>query len=154
AGHNDLLQPPLRGDRNRRAAGCRSLRLCPGTVHRRSCWRRRQIGGSLRLSTGHDRMKITDITITNFRSWADRWDSRYGVTVPKQELVQFVLTISTDEGINGYYFGGGIHGDQDALDPVNKNWVLARGRDLLIGQDPMDRELFWKWFWIAANIPE
>jgi L-alanine-DL-glutamate epimerase-like enolase superfamily enzyme len=99
-------------------------------------------------------VKITDIKITNFRSWADRWDSRYGVAVPKQDLVQSVLTISTDEGISGYYFGGGVHGDQDALDPVNQNWIMTRGRDLLIGQDPMDRELFWKWFWVAANIPE
>ena len=48
---------------------------------------------------------------------------RYGVAMPKQDLVQSVLTISTDEGISGYYFGGGIHGDQDALDPVNQNWI-------------------------------
>lgn len=99
-------------------------------------------------------MKITNIDITRFRTWADRWDSRYGRAAPKQDLVQSVLTISTDEGISGYYFGGGVHGDQDTLDAVDRQWILGRGRELLIGQDPMDRELFWKWFWVAANIPE
>lgn len=99
-------------------------------------------------------MKITDVQVKTFQTWADRWDSRYGKPVARQKFRQSVLCISTDEGITGHYFGGGVHGDQDALSADHRALIHTRGRELLVGQDPFDRELIWKWFWVAANIPE
>ena len=48
-------------------------------------------------------MKITDINIKTFTTYADRWDVGHARPVPKAELVQTVLTIQTDEGVAGHY---------------------------------------------------
>ena len=64
-----------------------------------------------------------------------------------------VVTIETDAGITGTYLGGGSHGDQEGLGPDDQQLLLGRLRALLVGQDPLDRELIWKWLWVA-NIPE
>jgi L-alanine-DL-glutamate epimerase-like enolase superfamily enzyme len=96
-------------------------------------------------------VKITDLRIVSFRSYADRF--RLGVAEPRTELVQTVTCIDTDEGVSGYYFGGGAHGDQEGLKPDDRDLLLGRIRSLIIGQDPLDRELIWKWMWVA-NIPE
>ena len=45
-------------------------------------------------------MKITDLEITTFRTFADRFNA--GTPRPRQELRQTVLTIATDAGISGY----------------------------------------------------
>ena len=58
-------------------------------------------------------MKITDIRVVSFRSHADRWDMGHGIPKPKTELMQSVAIVDTDEGVSGYYFGGGSHGDQE-----------------------------------------
>jgi L-alanine-DL-glutamate epimerase-like enolase superfamily enzyme len=96
-------------------------------------------------------VKITDLKITTFRTQADRF--RHGVLYPKAELVQTVTTIETDAGVSGYYFGGGAHGDQEGLKPDDQEMLLGRLRALILDQDPFDRELIWKWMWVA-NIPE
>ena len=98
-------------------------------------------------------MKITDIKITTFRTHADRFDMGHGKPVPRKEFVQTVTTVETDEGVSGYYFGGGAHGDQEGLNVVDRAMLTGRIRTLLIGQDPLDRELIWKWLWVA-NFPE
>jgi L-alanine-DL-glutamate epimerase-like enolase superfamily enzyme len=98
-------------------------------------------------------MKISDITIKTFRTHADRWDVGHAQPLPKTELMQTVLTIETDEGVSGYYLGGGSHGDAEGLNIVDQVLILGRIRDLLLGQDPFDREMIWKWLWIA-NFPE
>ena len=98
-------------------------------------------------------MKITDIKITSFRTHADRWDWGYGKALPNTELVQTVASVETDEGVTGYYFGGGSHGDQEGLNVVDQALLLGRIRSLLVGQDPLDREMIWKWMWVA-NISE
>jgi len=98
-------------------------------------------------------VKISDISIKTFRTHADRWDAGHAQPIPKAELLQTVLTVSTDEGVAGHYFGGGSHGDQDGLNVVDQQIILGRIRDLILGQDPFDRELIWKWLWVA-NIPE
>jgi L-alanine-DL-glutamate epimerase-like enolase superfamily enzyme len=96
-------------------------------------------------------VKITDLKITPFRTHADRF--RHGVLYPGAELVQTLTSIETDAGITGYYFGGGAHGDQEGLKPDDQAALLGRLRSLIVGQDAFDRELIWKWMWVA-NIPE
>jgi L-alanine-DL-glutamate epimerase-like enolase superfamily enzyme len=98
-------------------------------------------------------MKIADITIKTFRSTADRWDVGHAQLIKDAELMQTVLIIDTDEGVRGHYLGGGSHGDQDGLNVVDQARIVGPIRDLLIGQDPFDRELIWKWMWVA-NVPE
>ena len=96
-------------------------------------------------------MKITDLRIIAFRTRADRF--RHGVRYPNTELVQTLTCVDTDAGVTGYYLGGGAHGDQEGLKPDDRDVLLGRIRSLIVGQDPFDRELIWKWLWVA-NIPE
>src|SRR5258708_26519742 len=97
------------------------------------------------------KVKPTDVKIVSFRTFADRF--RAGTPQPHQELVQTVTSIETDAGVSGYYLGGGSHGDQEGLSADDQKLLLGRLRSLLLGQDPLDRELIWKWLWVA-NIPE
>jgi len=98
-------------------------------------------------------VKITDIKIKTFKTWADRWDVGHALPVPKADLMQTVLAIDTDQGVTGYYFGGGSHGDAEGLNVVDQQMIRGRILPLLKGQDPLDREMVWKWLWVA-NIPE
>jgi L-alanine-DL-glutamate epimerase-like enolase superfamily enzyme len=96
-------------------------------------------------------MKIVDVTITPFMTQVDRYQN--GEVLPRTDIVQTITTIVTDEGAEGYYFGGHSHGDQDGLTPEERDYLLHRIRPLLIGEDPCDREKFWQWLW-AAKTPE
>lgn len=96
-------------------------------------------------------MKITDITITPFRTWVDRYQNN--TPLPKTEIVQTLLEIQTDAGVTGRYFGGHGHGDQDGLDQASQDYILNRVKPMLVGQDPFDRERFWQHFW-AGKTPE
>ena len=98
-------------------------------------------------------MKITDIRIKSFKTHADRWDVGHAQPIPKAALLQTVLAIETDTGVTGYYFGGGSHGDAEGLNIVDQQMIRGRILPLLKGQDPFDREMVWKWLWVA-NIPE
>lgn len=98
-------------------------------------------------------MRISDIRVIRFRTYADRWNIGHAEPIPKAEVIQTVTCIDTDEGVTGYFFGGGKHGDQDGLSRTEEELILGRVRALLLGQDPFDREMIWKWMWVA-NIPE
>jgi L-alanine-DL-glutamate epimerase-like enolase superfamily enzyme len=99
-------------------------------------------------------MKITDVRVIAFRTRADRWDMGHARLLPAAELVQTVTCIDTDAGISGYYLGGAAPGiDQDGMNLSDRQLIAARIKPLLVGQDPLDREMFWKWFWVA-NFPE
>lgn len=98
-------------------------------------------------------MKITDIRFKTFRTWADRWDNGHALPIKGGELRQTLLIADTDEGVSGYYLGGGAHGDAEGLNVADQDIVLHRIKPLLLGQDPLDREMFWKWMWVA-NLPE
>lgn len=98
-------------------------------------------------------MKISDIRVKTFRTHADRWDNGHAQLRKHAELLQTVLTVETDEGVSGHYFGGGAHGDAEGLNVVDQHIILGRIKNLIVGQDPLDRELIWKWLWVA-NIPE
>jgi L-alanine-DL-glutamate epimerase-like enolase superfamily enzyme len=98
-------------------------------------------------------VRITDLTIQSFRTVADRFDIGHAVPLPRTELLQTVLTIETDEGVSGHYFGGGSHGDAEGLSVVDQAHILGRIKGLLVGQDPFDRERIWQWL-LVANLPE
>ncbi len=98
-------------------------------------------------------MKITDIRVIRFRTHADRWDIGHGRLIPNAEVIQTVTCIDTDEGVSGYFLGGGKHGDQDGMTPDEQALIEGRIRKMLIGTDPLDRETVWKWMWVA-NLPE
>lgn len=98
-------------------------------------------------------MQITDIRCIAFRSHADRWDIGHGRLIPQAEVMQTITCIDTDERISGYFLGGGKHGDQDGLNSVEQELLTGRLKSLLVGQDPFDREMIWKWLWVA-NSPE
>ena len=86
-----------------------------------------------------------------FRTHADRFKN--GQPYPRTELVRTLTRIVTDEGAEGSYLGGGAHGDQEGLLPDDQGVMLGRIRSLLVGHDPFDREMIWKWLWVA-NIPD
>ena len=48
--------------------------------------------------------------------------------IKNAELMQTVLAIETDEGVSGYYFGGGSHGDQEGLSVVDQQMIRGRIR--------------------------
>ncbi len=81
-------------------------------------------------------MKITDIRIKTFRTYADRWDVGHAQPIPKAELMQTVLAIETDDGVSGYYFGGGSHGDAEGLNVVDQQLISGRIKSLLVGPGP------------------
>ena len=82
-------------------------------------------------------MKIADITVKTFRTYADRWDVGHAQLLPNVELQQTVLSVLTDDGVVGNYFGGGTHGDAEGLSVVDQSLILGRIRDLLLGCDPL-----------------
>jgi len=98
-------------------------------------------------------MKITDVEVIRFRTHADRWDIGHAVLKPQAEVHQTITCIHTDEGLKGYFLGGGKHGDQDGMSPDEQRLIEGRVRDLLLGVDPFDREAVWKWMWVA-NLSE
>lgn len=98
-------------------------------------------------------MKITDIQIKSFRYLADRWDFGHALPIPRSTVMQSVLSIHTDEGVTGHYFGGGAHGDAEGLNLADQQYILGHVLPLIRGQDPLDREMIWKWLWVA-NAPE
>ena len=99
-------------------------------------------------------MKITDVKVRNFRTHADFWDFGHGKLEPNAEYIQTLTTIETDEGVSGHYIGGSMRGDHLGLNATEQEHLLHRARNLLIGQNPFDRELIWKWMWVSNNIPE
>ena len=96
-------------------------------------------------------MKIVDLQVIPF--WVPRRNYRDGELLPETKIVQTVTKIITDEGAEGYYFGGHVHGDQDGMFADQRAFLEGRVKPLLLGQDPYDREKLWHWMW-AAKIPE
>jgi L-alanine-DL-glutamate epimerase-like enolase superfamily enzyme len=96
-------------------------------------------------------MKITDLQVTSFR--VPRIAFRTGRTLAEASVVQTVTRVVTDDGAEGYYFGGHGHGDLDGLTAEESAMIEGRVRSLVVGQDPFDRERFWHWMWVA-NLPE
>ena len=72
-------------------------------------------------------MKITDLSVRRFRyiSNTERDSEGHGHPGPDHEAVQSVLTIHTDEGAEGYFFGGP---PQALIDSLVKPYIT--------GEDP------------------
>lgn len=96
-------------------------------------------------------MKIVDLQVIPFR--VPRRGYNAGSTYTNIEVVQTLTKIVTDEGAEGYYIGGHGHGDADGLPPDQRAALQGRFKNMLVGQDPFDREKFWHWFWVA-NVEE
>ena len=96
-------------------------------------------------------MKIVDLQVIPFRVWQHPF--RHGEVLPAVEGIQTLTKIVTDEGAEGYYFGGHGHGDQDGFHPDERRLMETRIKNMVVGHDPFDREKFWHWLWVA-NLPE
>ncbi|MEX1021041.1 MAG: enolase C-terminal domain-like protein [Litorilinea sp.] len=96
-------------------------------------------------------MKIVDLQVIPFR--VKRQGFRNAELLPEVEAVQTLTKIITDEGAEGYYFGGHGHGDADGLTHDQQAAMQNRLKNMLVGQDPFDREKFWHWMWVA-NMEE
>lgn len=79
-------------------------------------------------------MKVTDITVQTFkfRSSTVRDSEGHGHPGPEHDASQSLVTIHTDEGINGYAFGNMPQGVlENAIKPI------------VVGEDPFYRERIW-----------
>ena len=85
-------------------------------------------------------MKISDVKVQSFRHPSpDEWGRSFGKT-----LDICVVTVSTDEGIQGHAMGraqGGAPGS------VLGQEILSVARPVVVGEDPMDRERIWQKLW-------
>ncbi|OBI47783.1 enolase C-terminal domain-like protein [Mycobacterium sp. E787] len=96
-------------------------------------------------------MKITGLEVVPFETFVDRIS--FGQLNTDYRVVQTVTKVLTDEGVEGYYFGGHFHGDQDGLLPGDQALITQFLSPLLAGQDPFDRVEIWRQLW-AAKLPE
>ena len=96
-------------------------------------------------------MKIVDLQVIPFR--VPRRGFHDGKLQPETMVIQTVTKVITDEGAEGYCFGGHGHGDQDGLTGEERALIKGRVKSLVVGQDAFDREKFWHWMWVA-NMPE
>jgi len=96
-------------------------------------------------------MKIVDLKVIPFR--VPRRSFWNGKMRPETTVTQTLTKVTTDDGAEGYYFGGRGHGDQDGMSRDQRTAMEGRIKSLVVGQDPFDREKFWHWMWVA-NIEE
>ena len=97
-------------------------------------------------------MKIVDIKVIPFM--VPRRPFHNGKLLDETKVRQTLTKVITDKGLEGYYFGGAGHGDMDGISPEQASTIEGRLKNLVIGQDPFDREKIWHWMWTAHRIPE
>ena len=78
-------------------------------------------------------MKIVDVKTIRFKnsSRTVRDTDGHGHPGPEHEAVQSLLKIETDEGVEGYSFGGNAQVVSNTIKPA------------LVGEDPFYRERIW-----------
>lgn len=89
-------------------------------------------------------MKITDVTLTLFR-WENLPEAKYmgGAGSAGREVQMGLVTITTDEGIEGHSFlGASMRGAN--LDGVS---LIDKLKPCLIGQNPLERERLYREMW-------
>jgi L-alanine-DL-glutamate epimerase-like enolase superfamily enzyme len=96
-------------------------------------------------------VKITGFEVIPFETTVDRIS--FGQLLSDHSVVQTVTKVTTDEGAEGYYFGGHFHGDQEGLLPGDRALIARFLSPLLTGQDAFAREEIWRQLW-AAKLPE
>ena len=79
-------------------------------------------------------MKIVDIRTQafNYKSIVDNDSEGHTHPSPEHDAMQTILTVVTDEGAEGYYFGA----DPSVMESIVK--------PVVVGEDPMDREKIWQ----------
>jgi len=79
-------------------------------------------------------MKITDVTVQRFqyRSKVVRDTDGHGHAGHEHDAVQSLLTITTDEGLSGHFFGA-----------PNPSVIEQVVKPYLVGEDPLFREKLW-----------
>ncbi|MFP6722696.1 MAG: enolase C-terminal domain-like protein [Candidatus Poribacteria bacterium] len=92
-------------------------------------------------------MKIVDLQVIPFQ--VPRRGFHHGEILPETMVTQTVTKIVTDQGAEGYYFGGRGHGDMDGMSAEQIGAMQGRIKNLVLGHDPFDREKFWHWLWVA-----
>ena len=96
-------------------------------------------------------MKITGFDVIPFETSVDRiW---FGERQDGHHVVQTLTKVHTDEGAEGYFFGGHFHGDRDGLLPGDQALITQFLGPVLTGSDPFDRHEIWRQLW-AAKLPE
>ena len=78
-------------------------------------------------------MRIQDIEVITFKHRSNHCtDSEgHGHPGPEHDATMSLTHISTDEGVDGYCFGG-------------SPGMLGPARQLMVGEDPLDRERIWQ----------
>ena len=107
--------------------------------------------GARGAQAGARRVTISDVQVIPFT--VRRRGFHNAELQPPADTLQTVTRVVTDQGAEGYYFGGAGHGDQSGLTAADRQLLTGRIRDLVVGHDPFDREKFWRWLWVA-NLPE
>ena len=92
-------------------------------------------------------MKIVDLQVIPFQ--VPRQQFHHGEILPETMVKQTITKIVTDQGAEGYYFGGRGHGDMDGMSAEQIEAMQGRIKTLVLGHDPFDREKFWHWLWVA-----
>src|SRR5437867_8227579 len=80
-------------------------------------------------------MKIADIAVKKFRYRSNvvRDSDGHGHPGPEHDAIQSLLTLTTDDGLSGHYFGAV---DGDTVEHIVK--------PMLLGEDPLYRERLWQ----------
>ena len=95
-------------------------------------------------------MKITDLQVIPFKVPSREFKNGEFYNI---DVIQTLTKVITDEGAEGYCFGGQHHGDMYGLTADNKAIMENQIKPMLLGQNPFDREKFWHWMW-PLLIPE
>jgi L-alanine-DL-glutamate epimerase-like enolase superfamily enzyme len=96
-------------------------------------------------------VKIVGFDVVAFETFVDRIS--FGRLERDHRVVQTVTRVRTDDGPEGYYFGGHFHGDQDGLLAGDRALITGFLGPILAGHDPLDREEIWQQL-AAAKLPE
>ncbi|MBT3554930.1 MAG: enolase, partial [Chloroflexi bacterium] len=96
-------------------------------------------------------MKITDVKIISFKAKSRFNPTKWGYEVWGQEHdeVQRILKIETDEGSEGFFTGDNMY-----LVAPTQEVIEQLVKPLLIGEDPLNRELLWQWMMGHHGISE
>lgn len=90
-------------------------------------------------------MRITEVEVIPFT--LEREEFEDGGSTTTATATQTLTRIGTEEGVDGYCLGGGVHGDRDGLSSTQREQVEQVVESQLVGEDPFDREKFWRWMW-------
>ena len=90
-------------------------------------------------------MKITDLSVTMINWKSERW--RVGGHYSGGEKLLGVLTIQTDEGLEGHSFlGSSYQGAEACVGPL-----MEVAKPFIVGADPLDIGAIWHRLWKSSK---